>query len=139
MKVTPHQLRHTFATQLINQDLPIDSVRKLLGHQTLNMTQHYARLSAGCRGVRRPLRSCRRCAPCCSGGASCALRRLCLDWAGRCKAQESCRIRFVHGPAVVYSVTYACPSTDGPRIKDDMPLRFGVRFLRFGSRAKKRP
>jgi integrase/recombinase XerD len=44
VKVTPHRLRHTFATQLINHGLPIDSVRKLLGHQTLNMTQHYARL-----------------------------------------------------------------------------------------------
>ena len=44
VKVTPHQLRHTFATQLVNQGLPIDSVRKLLGHQTLNMTQHYARM-----------------------------------------------------------------------------------------------
>ncbi len=44
VKVTPHQLRHTFATQLINHGLPIESVRKLLGHQTLNMTQHYARI-----------------------------------------------------------------------------------------------
>ncbi|MBW7939624.1 MAG: site-specific integrase, partial [Candidatus Omnitrophica bacterium] len=44
VKVTPHQLRHTFATQLINQGLPMESVRKLLGHKTLNMTQHYARL-----------------------------------------------------------------------------------------------
>jgi site-specific recombinase XerD len=44
VKVTPHQLRHTFATQLVNHGLPIDSVRKLLGHQTLNMTQHYARM-----------------------------------------------------------------------------------------------
>lgn len=44
VKVTPHRLRHTFATQLINHGLPIESVRKLLGHQTLNMTQHYARL-----------------------------------------------------------------------------------------------
>ena len=40
VKVTPHQLRHTFATQLVNHGLPIDSVRKLLGHRTLNMTQH---------------------------------------------------------------------------------------------------
>jgi site-specific recombinase XerD len=44
VKVTPHRLRHTFATQLINHGLPIEAVRKLLGHQTLNMTQHYARL-----------------------------------------------------------------------------------------------
>ena len=42
--VTPHQLRHTFATQLINQGMPMESVRKLLGHKTLNMTQHYARI-----------------------------------------------------------------------------------------------
>ena len=44
VKVTSHQLRHTFATQLVNHGLPIDSVRKLLGHRTLNMTQHYARM-----------------------------------------------------------------------------------------------
>ena len=42
--VTPHQLRHTFATQLINHGMPMESVRKLLGHKTLNMTQHYARI-----------------------------------------------------------------------------------------------
>jgi site-specific recombinase XerD len=44
VKVTPHRLRHIFATQLVNHGLPIDSVRKLLGHRTLNMTQHYARM-----------------------------------------------------------------------------------------------
>lgn len=42
--VTPHRLRHTFATQLVNQGMPLLSIAKLLGHQTLNMTQHYARL-----------------------------------------------------------------------------------------------
>jgi site-specific recombinase XerD len=42
--VTAHRLRHTFATQLVNQGLPLISIAKLLGHQTLNMTQHYARL-----------------------------------------------------------------------------------------------
>lgn len=42
--VTPHRLRHTFATRLVNQGLPLTSVAKLLGHQSLNMTQHYARL-----------------------------------------------------------------------------------------------
>jgi site-specific recombinase XerD len=42
--VTAHRLRHTFATQLVNQGLPLTSIAKLLGHQTLNMTQHYARL-----------------------------------------------------------------------------------------------
>ena len=41
---TPHRLRHTFATRLVNQGLPLTTVAKLLGHCSLNMTQHYARL-----------------------------------------------------------------------------------------------
>ncbi len=42
--VSPHRLRHTFATQLVNQGMPLASVAKLLGHRKLDMTQHYARL-----------------------------------------------------------------------------------------------
>lgn len=41
---TPHRLRHTLATQLINNGMPLNAVAKLLGHRTLDMTQHYARL-----------------------------------------------------------------------------------------------
>ncbi len=44
MAVSPHQLRHTLATQLVNQGMPLPSVGKLLGHRSLNTTQHYARL-----------------------------------------------------------------------------------------------
>jgi site-specific recombinase XerD len=42
--VSPHRLRHTLATRLINQGMPIHSLRKLLGHQHLNTTQRYARI-----------------------------------------------------------------------------------------------
>lgn len=42
--VSPHRLRHTLATQLVNQGMPLPSVAKLLGHRSLNTTQHYARL-----------------------------------------------------------------------------------------------
>ena len=42
--VTPHRLRHTFATRLINRGMALESVRKLLGHTSLNMSQHYANL-----------------------------------------------------------------------------------------------
>ena len=42
--VTPHRLRHTFATRLINQEMPLESLCKLLGHKDLRMTQHYARI-----------------------------------------------------------------------------------------------
>jgi site-specific recombinase XerD len=42
--VSPHRLRHTLATRLINQGMPIHSLKKLLGHQNLDTTQIYARI-----------------------------------------------------------------------------------------------
>ncbi len=42
--VYPHKLRHTLATRLVNQDMPTQSLRKLLGHQNLSTTQLYARI-----------------------------------------------------------------------------------------------
>jgi len=42
--VSPHKLRRTLATRLLNQGMPIHSLRKLLGHQHLNTTQIYARI-----------------------------------------------------------------------------------------------
>ena len=42
--VTAHRLRHTFATRLINRGMSLECVRKLLGHTSLQMSQHYARL-----------------------------------------------------------------------------------------------
>ena len=44
VSVTPHRLRHTFATRLLNQGVSLEAVRKLLGHSSLQMSQHYARL-----------------------------------------------------------------------------------------------
>ena len=44
VEVTPHRLRHTFATRLLNAGMPLYGLRKLLGHQDLNTTQHYARV-----------------------------------------------------------------------------------------------
>ena len=44
VSVSPHRLRHTLATQLLNQGMSLPSVGKLLGHRSLNTTQHYARL-----------------------------------------------------------------------------------------------
>jgi len=42
--VSAHRLRHTLATYLINHDMPIHSIAKLLGHHSLNTTQQYARI-----------------------------------------------------------------------------------------------
>lgn len=44
VKVTPHQLRHTYATQLVNAGCRITTIQALLGHQHLNTTMTYARV-----------------------------------------------------------------------------------------------
>lgn len=42
--ISPHRLRHTFGTQLLNVGCPVTSIQKLLGHESLNTTMVYARL-----------------------------------------------------------------------------------------------
>lgn len=41
MKVTPHQLRHTFARQLTEGGMPLTSLGKLMGHAQVSTTQIY--------------------------------------------------------------------------------------------------
>jgi len=43
--VSPHRLRHTYATQLLNNGMSIDALRRLMGHDNLNTTLIYARLA----------------------------------------------------------------------------------------------
>ena len=43
VNVSPHRLRHTFATQLLNVGCAVTSIQKLLGHTNLNTTMTYAR------------------------------------------------------------------------------------------------
>ena len=40
-KRTPHVLRHTFATAMLNHKAGIESVKKLLGHESLSTTEIY--------------------------------------------------------------------------------------------------
>jgi site-specific recombinase XerD len=44
LKVSPHRLRHTLATRLLNQGMPITSLQRLLGHEHLDTTLIYARV-----------------------------------------------------------------------------------------------
>ena len=43
--IHPHRLRHTFATQAINNGMTIDVIAALLGHRSLDMTRRYAQIS----------------------------------------------------------------------------------------------
>jgi integrase len=43
--VTPHQLRHTLATQAINNGMSLEAIAALLGHTSMSMTMTYARIS----------------------------------------------------------------------------------------------
>jgi len=40
-----HDLRHTFASTLVNAGVPLYTVQKLLGHSTITVTQRYAHLT----------------------------------------------------------------------------------------------
>jgi integrase len=44
VRLTPHQWRHTLGTRLINRDVPQEVIRRILDHDSPQMTAHYARL-----------------------------------------------------------------------------------------------
>ena len=46
IKVTPHQLRHSYATSLLNAGAPIADVSELLGHSSMATTQIYTKLGS---------------------------------------------------------------------------------------------
>ena len=44
-KVVFHSLRHTFASWLVQEGVPLYTVQNLMGHKTIIMTQRYAHLA----------------------------------------------------------------------------------------------
>ena len=44
-RVTPHTIRHTFATLLLEQDVDIKYIQHLLGHSSITTTQIYTHVN----------------------------------------------------------------------------------------------
>ena len=43
-RYSPHTLRHTFATQLLNAGASLEVVKELMGHRSITLTLRYAQV-----------------------------------------------------------------------------------------------
>jgi len=45
-RVTPHVLRHTFATEMYNRNVPVEAIKEMMGHAAVKETSIYIHVSA---------------------------------------------------------------------------------------------
>ncbi len=43
--IVPHQMRHTYATEMLNAGMPMPALREILGHKSFVMVSHYAKVT----------------------------------------------------------------------------------------------
>lgn len=43
--ITAHVARHTCASRLINRDIPVTTIQKVIGHRQISMTMIYAKIN----------------------------------------------------------------------------------------------
>jgi len=60
-RITPHRLRHTYATEMIRLGVSLPAVMKLLGHKTVRMTLRYVQVTQ--RDLQREFHLARQNAP----------------------------------------------------------------------------